>query len=91
MTGSESQNLYDEINNQNDYKYNPKRHTFMIFARKSPDFVESDQYPDICKGKLLVGDVNLCFHEYLEEDEAEIGIMIAEVTERKKGLALEAV
>ena len=39
----------------------------------------------------MAGDVNLFFHKYLEDNEAEIDIMIGEPECRKKGLAQEAV
>jgi RimJ/RimL family protein N-acetyltransferase len=35
----------------------------------------------------MVGDINLFFHDYLEEHEAEINIMIGEQNFRGKGIA----
>lgn len=39
----------------------------------------------------MAGDINLFFHSYLEENEAEINVMIGEKSERGKGLAAEAI
>lgn len=36
----------------------------------------------------MVGDINLFFHPYLEQDEAEIDVMIGEPSKRKKGNSL---
>lgn len=35
----------------------------------------------------MAGDINLFFHPYIEENEAEIDVMIGEKSARKKGLA----
>lgn len=41
----------------------------------------------------MIGDVNLFFHEYLQEDNevvAEIEVMIADIQARRQGIAVEA-
>lgn len=39
----------------------------------------------------MAGDINLFFHAYIEENEAEIDVMIGDKLARKKGLASGAV
>ena len=39
----------------------------------------------------LVGDVNLFFHQYLDDVEAEINVMIGNKNARRKGFAEEAI
>ena len=40
---------------------------------------------------VMCGDINLFFHPYLEENEAEIDVMIGEEKLRGKGLAIKMV
>jgi hypothetical protein len=38
----------------------------------------------------MVGDINLFFHPYLEQNEAEIDVMIGEPSKRKKGMGFNS-
>lgn len=39
----------------------------------------------------FIGDVNLFFHQYLDDNEAEINVMIGNKNARRKGFAEEAI
>ncbi|CAD8167493.1 unnamed protein product [Paramecium octaurelia] len=41
--------------------------------------------------KEMIGDVNLFFHQYLDDDEAEINVMIGNKNARRQGFAEEAI
>ncbi|CAD8073144.1 unnamed protein product [Paramecium sonneborni] len=40
---------------------------------------------------MMIGDVNLFFHQYLDDDEAEINVMIGNKNARRQGFAEEAI
>lgn len=57
----------------------------------SEEVLQQTDFPVYSKGMRMAGDINLFFHAYLEDDEAEINVMIGEYSARKKGLAKESV
>lgn len=99
LTGSEPLNLEEELTNQISWLKDPKKYTFILLEPMTKeknnltDF-ESINSEHTLKWKELIkpiGDVNLFFHDYIEENEAEIDIMIGDKTARGKGYSKEAV
>lgn len=84
-TASEPLSLDEEYEMQASWAHDEKKCTFIIVLRKSdastvgPASVAS-----------MVGDVNLYFNDHDDANAAEIEIMIADVSARRKGLASEA-
>lgn len=66
-------------------------YTFILLEKQSDQNVLLEGMPEVARGCRMVGDVNLYFHSYFEPDEAEIGIMIANKEDRRKGFGREAV
>ena len=77
MTSSEPLTLEEEYDLQKDWEQDPLKWIFLI-ADRSDD-------------NRVVGDVDLFLHAYLPKGEAELLVMIAEPTARRKGLACQAV
>ena len=84
-TASEPLSLDEEYEMQASWAHDEKKCTFIIVLRKSdastvgPASVAS-----------MVGDVNLYFNDHDDANAAEIEIMIADVSARRKGIAREA-
>ena len=84
-TASEPLSLDEEYEMQASWAHDEKKCTFIIVLRKSdastvgPASVAS-----------MVGDVNLYFNDHDDANAAEIEIMIADVSARRKGLARES-
>ncbi|MDP2439192.1 MAG: GNAT family N-acetyltransferase, partial [archaeon] len=77
MTASEPLSLEEELDLQEDWEADPKKWIFIVL--------------DKTDSLKMVGDVNLFLHPYLQPHEAELLVMIAEPSARRKGLASEAI
>ena len=84
-TASEPLSLDEEYEMQASWAHDEKKCTFIIVLRKSD---ASTAGP--ASVASMVGDVNLYFNDHDDANAAEIEIMIADVSARRKGLASEA-
>ena len=102
LTGSEPLTLEEELANQISWLTDPKKYTFILCEVKTKEKLDLKQFQSI-NSELFsekihwkdvikpIGDVNLFFHDYIEENEAEIDIMIGDKEARGKGYSKEAV
>ena len=103
LTGSEQLTLEEELSNQISWLIDPRKYTFIVCERrktqekldlKAIESINSEFFLSKIDWKNFfkpIGDVNLFFHEYIEENEAEIDIMIGDKEARGKGYSKEAV
>lgn len=75
---------YAEINDQQFEKKNSNK--FRIINQ-----TKNSHFTTFLKNLEPCGDINLFFHEYMDEDECEIDVMIGNKNARGKGLAKESV
>ncbi|XP_014789165.1 N-acetyltransferase 9-like protein [Octopus bimaculoides] len=84
LTASERLTLEEEYENQISWRQDEKKCTFIILDhemyKNSGDEIES-----------MIGDINLFFNDPSLEDTAEIEVMIAEISSRRKGFGKQAV
>ncbi|GAB1600664.1 N-acetyltransferase 9-like protein isoform X1 [Argonauta hians] len=85
LTASEKLSLEEEYENQISWRQDEKKCTFILldhemYKRTGQNEVES-----------MIGDVNLFFNDSSTGDVAEIEVMIAEISSRRKGLGRQAV
>lgn len=102
LTGSEPLTLEEEFANQRSWLMDPKKYTFIICGKNPINSIKLTEFPSLNTEYFAknfdwpayfqpIGDVNLFFHEYIEENEAEIDIMIGDKEARGKGFGKEAV
>ncbi|KAG0055538.1 N-acetyltransferase 9 [Gryganskiella cystojenkinii] len=87
MTASEPLTLEEEYEMQESWHVDEKKCTFIILAKETP---EQEITPKNALSQKMVGDVNLFYNDHDDPHSAEIEIMIAEPTYRRKGMGLEA-
>ncbi|KAF9121480.1 N-acetyltransferase 9 [Mortierella sp. 14UC] len=87
MTASEPLTIEEEYEMQESWRIDENKCTFIILARESP---EQEITPENALAQPMVGDVNLFFNDHDDPHAAEIEIMIAEPSYRRKGVGLEA-
>ncbi|KAF9093743.1 N-acetyltransferase 9 [Mortierella sp. AD031] len=87
MTASEPLTIEEEYEMQESWRVDENKCTFIILAREGP---EQDITPENALAQPMVGDVNLFFNDHDDPHSAEIEIMIAEPSYRRKGMGLEA-
>ncbi|KAK3841850.1 MAG: N-acetyltransferase 9-like protein [Linnemannia gamsii] len=87
MTASEPLTIEEEYEMQESWRVDENKCTFIILARESPN---QEITPENALAQPMVGDVNLFFNDHDDPHAAEIEIMIAEPTYRRKGMGLEA-
>ncbi|KAF9911804.1 N-acetyltransferase 9 [Linnemannia zychae] len=87
MTASEPLTIEEEYEMQESWRVDENKCTFIILARESPS---QEITPENALAQPMVGDVNLFFNDHDDPHAAEIEIMIAEPTFRRKGMGLEA-
>ncbi|KAG0312749.1 N-acetyltransferase 9 [Linnemannia gamsii] len=87
MTASEPLTIEEEYEMQESWRVDENKCTFIILARETP---EQEISPENALAQPMVGDVNLFFNDHDDPHSAEIEIMIAEPSYRRKGLGLEA-
>lgn len=76
QTGSELLSLEEEFKNQQSWRDDPSKCTFIVLDKAS---------------SKMIGDVNVFLSESPQGKQAEINVMIAEPSFRRKGMATEAV
>ncbi|KAK3837868.1 MAG: GNAT domain-containing protein [Linnemannia elongata] len=87
MTASEPLTIEEEYEMQESWRVDENKCTFIILARETP---EQEITPENALAQPMVGDVNLFFNDHDDPHSAEIEIMIAESSYRRKGMGLEA-
>ncbi|KAI8598886.1 GNAT domain-containing protein [Dissophora ornata] len=87
MTASEPLTLEEEYEMQESWRVDENKCTFIILAKDGPGQVITAKN---ALSQKMVGDVNLFFNDHDDPHSAEIEIMIAEPSYRRKGLGLEA-
>ncbi|KAF9153977.1 N-acetyltransferase 9 [Linnemannia schmuckeri] len=87
MTASEPLTIEEEFEMQESWRIDENKCTFIILARETPD---QEITPENALSQPMVGDVNLFFNDHDDPHSAEIEIMIAEASYRRKGMGLEA-
>ncbi|KAG0284377.1 N-acetyltransferase 9 [Linnemannia gamsii] len=87
MTASEPLTIEEEYEMQESWRVDENKCTFIILARETP---EQEITPENALVQSMVGDVNLFFNDHDDPHSAEIEIMIAESSYRRKGMGLEA-
>ncbi|KAG9064809.1 N-acetyltransferase 9 [Linnemannia hyalina] len=87
MTASEPLTIEEEYEMQESWRVDENKCTFIILARETP---EQEITPENALAQPMVGDVNLFFNDHDDPHSAEIEIMIAESSCRRKGMGLEA-
>ncbi|OAQ31858.1 acyl-CoA N-acyltransferase, partial [Linnemannia elongata AG-77] len=92
MTASEPLTIEEEYEMQESWRVDENKCTFIILARETP---EQEITPENALAQRMtlspmVGDVNLFFNDHDDPHSAEIEIMIAESSYRRKGMGLEA-
>ncbi|KAF9548741.1 N-acetyltransferase 9 [Mortierella hygrophila] len=87
MTASEPLTIEEEYEMQESWRVDENKCTFIILARETP---EQEITPENALTQTMVGDVNLFFNDHDDPHSAEIEIMIAESSYRRKGMGLEA-
>ncbi|KAF9949151.1 N-acetyltransferase 9 [Mortierella alpina] len=88
MTASEPLTLEEEYEMQESWRVDENKCTFIILAKESP---EIEIIAENALAQKMVGDVNLFFNDHDDPHSAEIEIMIAEPSYRRKGMGLEAI
>jgi len=102
LTGSEPLSLEEELTNQKSWLTDPKKYTFIICEKKSEEplnlksfeILNCESFSSKIDWKSIIkpiGDVNLFFHEYIEENECEIDIMIGDKEARGNGYSKDGV
>ena len=105
LTGSEPLTLEEELENQKSWLTDPKKCTFIICEKKNKEtenlkifeklnsetFFEKNCENDWKELIKPIGDVNLFFHDYIDENEAEIDIMIGDKEARGNGYSKDGV
>ena len=94
LTASEPLTLEEEIENQQSWLDDTTKYTFIGFIKneETPEYCQFNEsknykFKELVKGYQMAGDINIFFHPYIEENEAEIDVMIGEKELRGKGLA----
>ncbi|KAF9571654.1 N-acetyltransferase 9 [Mortierella alpina] len=88
MTASEPLTLEEEYEMQESWRVDENKCTFIILAKTNPELAITAEN---ALAQTMVGDVNLFFNDHDDPHSAEIEIMIAEPTYRRKGMGLEAI
>lgn len=93
MTASEPLTIEEEYEMQQSWRDDQKKCTFIILSKNNLDtsnaILTSSNSTDKL-GESMAGDVNLYINDYYDGNRAEIEVMIAEKSHRRKGLAKEA-
>ncbi|KAI7824049.1 N-acetyltransferase 9 [Gamsiella multidivaricata] len=87
MTASEPLTLEEEYEMQESWRVDENKCTFIILSRESPN---QEITRTNALAQKMVGDVNLFFNDHDDPRSAEIEIMVAEPSYRRKGMGLEA-
>ncbi|CAO3566874.1 unnamed protein product [Mortierella alpina] len=88
MTASEPLTLEEEYEMQESWRVDENKCTFIILAKENP---ELEITAENALAQKMVGDVNLFFNDHDDPHSAEIEIMIAEPSYRRRGMGLEAI
>ncbi|KAM9971664.1 hypothetical protein ACTFIW_011647 [Dictyostelium discoideum] len=93
QTASEELTIEEEFENQESWFKDDHKITFIILDKDLllEDEKEENGYSNENDIKSMIGDVNIFFNQYEDEGTAELEVMIAESTSRRKGLAREAI
>ncbi|KAM9973211.1 hypothetical protein ACTFIR_012587 [Dictyostelium discoideum] len=93
QTASEELTIEEEFENQESWFKDDHKITFIILDKDLllEDEKEANGYSNENDIKSMIGDVNIFFNQYEDEGTAELEVMIAESTSRRKGLAREAI
>jgi RimJ/RimL family protein N-acetyltransferase len=87
-TASEPLSIEEEYEMQESWHKDPKKVTFIVLSK---ELLELDKEgPSSRETNSMIGDVNLFLNDYDDPFNAEIEIMIAEASFRRKGCAREA-
>eukprot|EP00124_Ichthyophonus_hoferi_P001357 Ihof_evm5s68 gene=Ihof_evmTU5s68 len=84
MTASEPLTIESEYEMQKSWREDKDKCTFIILDKEKYDITHDIIEP-------MIGDVNLYFNDFEDEHAAEIEIMIAEPSSRRKGCGREAI
>ena len=90
MTASEPLTLEGEYEMQESWRDDKTKCTFILLARHQPESGEETTDVDAEVGNM-VGDVNMFLNDRDDTTVAELEIMIAETSARRKGIGREAV
>ncbi|EAL70992.1 N-acetyltransferase 9 [Dictyostelium discoideum AX4] len=93
QTASEELTIEEEFENQESWFKDDHKITFIILDKDLllENEKDSNGYSNENDIKSMIGDVNIFFNQYEDEGTAELEVMIAEPTSRRKGLAREAI
>ncbi|KAM9980478.1 hypothetical protein ACTFIZ_007845 [Dictyostelium cf. discoideum] len=92
QTASEELTIEEEFENQESWFRDEHKITFIILDKDLllDNKKDSNGYSNENDIKSMIGDVNIFFNQYEDEGTAELEVMIAESSSRRKGLAREA-
>ncbi|CAG9463627.1 unnamed protein product [Pedinophyceae sp. YPF-701] len=97
LTASEPLSLEEEFAMQVSWRDDKDKLTFIILDHTGPPGAGEPPVPACCSavcghaGGAMCGDVNLFFNDHDDEKTAEIDVMVAVPSSRRKGIAREAV
>ncbi|EGG23553.1 N-acetyltransferase 9 [Cavenderia fasciculata] len=90
LTASDLLTLEEEYENQDSWYTDPKKCTFIILDKSK---IKADEYDNIKERSIeaMIGDINIFYNDFEDEGTAELEIMIAESSCRRKGMGREAI